>query len=180
MPVNKLECFSKKTRSLQGYRIFHDCMRSLLKPLVQAGKDGVKILCSNGNVRLVFPILAAYIANYPEQCLVACTKENSCPRCTARFHDLGSPIVSALRDPLKTIEIIAAKSRNEKVPAFAAQSLCQVNPFWTTLPHCDIFLCFTPDILHQLHKGVFKDHLVSWVTEACGEGGEDETVAFEP
>ena len=149
-------------------------MRSLLKPLVQAGKDGVEILCSDGNVRLVFPILAAYVADYPEQCLIACTKENSCPRCTARFHDLGSPIVSALQDPLKTIEIIAAKSRNEKVPAFAAQSLRQVNPFWTTLPHCDIFSCFTPDILHQLHKGVFKDHLVSWVTEACGEGGEDE------
>lgn len=110
----------------------------------------------------------------PEQCLIACTKENSCPQCTTRFHDLGSPIVSALWDPLKIVRVIAAKSCNKKVPKFAAQSFHQVNPFWATLPHCNIFLCFIPNILHWLHKGVFKDHLVSWVTEACGEGGEDE------
>jgi hypothetical protein len=36
-------------------------------------------------------------------------------------------------------------------------------PFTNSFPRADIHELLSPDLLHQLIKGAFKDHLVTWV-----------------
>ena len=173
IPYTKLDCFTKSRRAIESYRLFHECMRALLAPLIAAGKEGVEMVCADGAVRHVHPILAAYIANHPEQCLVTGYQENFCPKCSVHWTKLGEPAYSTMKDQDVIWETIQAAARGEKPPEFKDLGLRLIDPFWRDLPHCDIFSCITPDLLHQLHKGVFKDHTVSWAT-ACVDGGADE------
>ena len=38
-------------------------------------------------------------------------------------------------------------------------------PFTTDFPRGNIYQMVSPDLLHQLIKGTFKDHLVTWICE---------------
>ena len=170
LPVAKLDCFKEQSRSLQGYRLFHHCMSMIFECLKKAGTEGVKMVCADGWIRLMFLILAAYVADFPEQCLVACCMENRCPRCTVSASDRGSPVESRLRGQRETLELLKKHQQGRDPPEYEKLGLRAVyRPFWADLPHCDMFSCFTPDLLHQLHKGVFKDHLVQWCSQIIGD-----------
>ncbi|KAG2137633.1 uncharacterized protein EDB93DRAFT_1322465 [Suillus bovinus] len=136
LPATKLNCFTSDARSLAGYQLFHHCLSLLLEPLIAAGQDGVDMVCADSFIRRVYPILAAYVADFPEQCLVACCKENRCPKCLVAADERGDPLNSLIRDPELTKEILERQRS---------------------------------DLLHQLHKGVFKDHLVKWCLDIVGE-----------
>jgi hypothetical protein len=103
LPISKLECFQEAgdSRKHAIYRLFHHCMRMVLEPLIVAGKDGVEMTCSDNCIRQIFPILAAYVADHPEQCLVTCCMENRCPRCVVGRDERGEnkeyPLIRPLR-----------------------------------------------------------------------------------
>ncbi|KAI0258067.1 hypothetical protein BC834DRAFT_799640, partial [Gloeopeniophorella convolvens] len=161
--------FTSATQPLAKYRLFHYCMGQIMKPLIQAGTDGVEMTCPDGWIRRVHPILAAYIADNPEQCLIACCQENACPSCPVDVKRKGDPLHTNFRDPEETLSAIRAYVEQNHSPLFEAHALRAIpDPFWANLPHANIYTCFTPDLLHQLHNGVFGEHLVKWCTQLLG------------
>jgi len=137
---------------------------------MSAGKEGILMMCPDGHVRHLFPILAAYIADFPEQCLVVCCKESQCPKCRVARKERGSHTRCPPHTCALTLKYIKCHQQghlnNCELAHLGLQAVHE--PFWSQLPHCDIFSVIMPDILHQLHKGIFKDHIVSWITEIVG------------
>ncbi|KAK7433725.1 hypothetical protein VKT23_020606 [Stygiomarasmius scandens] len=169
IPMCKLECFLKDKHSEKGYQFFHDCMRKILEPLKKAGRKGIVMTCADGYKR-VHPLLAVYMADYPEQCLVCC-RENSCPKCKVFPKQRGELLHSILaRDPEETLNILQQQSAGLKPSNFSTQNLQPVDPFWCNLPHCNIFDCMTPNLLHQLQKGIFGDHISAWSQASIKKG----------
>lgn len=181
IPISKFHCFSKAMWSEALHRFFHTCMTKILAPLVDAGKNGVLMTCADGQIRCVYPILSAYVANHPEQCLIACCKENRCPRCLVPRKKRGDRRKYPARCQTATADYLRYAGDGDTPSQFKTQGLRPVyQPFWADLPHTNIFACITPNILHQIHKGVVKDHLLPWLQKIVGEKGLDEHFAAMP
>lgn len=159
---------TKKDKSSRVQRLFHDSMRTILEPLKEVGRAGMEVTGGDGKVRMVYPILACYVADYPEQCLVTCSKYGTCPKCQRPADELGIKTPADRRTQAYTMKIINnSKAHSRNLHQF--HSLCQSNgvsgtiqhPFWEGFPYADIHLSITPDVLHQLYQGVFK-HMLSW------------------
>lgn len=59
----------------------HAAMARIMAPLREAGRTGVKMWCADGRERRVYPFVAAFVGDWPEQNLMACTNQGGCPVC---------------------------------------------------------------------------------------------------
>jgi hypothetical protein len=72
-------------------QLFHYA-RQMVTSSLHAGPlaNGIELTSGDGAVRLGFPVLAAYVADYPEQALVTCTcYAQTCPKCFVTKDELG-------------------------------------------------------------------------------------------
>ncbi|KAJ6605116.1 hypothetical protein B0H10DRAFT_1957239 [Mycena sp. CBHHK59/15] len=130
------------TCSVAKYRLFHYCMGLIMASLADMGNNGVEMTCADGLLRKVHPILAAYIADYPEQCLVACCMENWCPICKVVPDDRGVHSPHPKRDMDESLQYIHCFGTEQRNTQFKAE--------FNTL-------------------GLRPDHLVSWCTTVIRE-----------
>lgn len=177
LPTTKLQCFKEDCRSAEIYKMFHKCLERIFQPMIEAGQNGVRIICADGGERHVYPVLTSYIADHPEQCLVSGCKENFCPKCIVKPSNSGDGVTVPYRSPGLIASLLdyqpwlfrrtsTPSTTNRLVDRWEMLGLRELQPFWRLLPHCNIFMGLTPDILHQLHKGMFKDHTVAWTTRS--------------
>ncbi|KJA22065.1 hypothetical protein HYPSUDRAFT_1085538, partial [Hypholoma sublateritium FD-334 SS-4] len=142
---------------------------------------------SNGAVRNVFPILTSYVADYPEQCLVTCTKYGTCVKCKVKASDLANATAAPKRTQLWTSSVIQDAKADSGGNRGQFHKYCMsfdvagsvYRPFWEGFPLVDIHQTITPDVLHQLYQGVFK-HLVSWCQRLLKKGELDQRIRSLP
>ncbi|KAF5352326.1 hypothetical protein D9757_014291 [Collybiopsis confluens] len=178
------------TLKLRNYELLHRSMSVVLEPLKAAGDPsgpGIPMVSGDGAVRIVYPLLATYIANYPEQCLVTCTKYGTCPicQCSAQQLDLTKPGLPRTQEWTYRIIKEACEDLRGQGRAIHARAMKSdvaggdYEPCWMGFPLTDIHRCIAPDVLHQLYQGVFK-HLVVWVQTVVGEKDLDQQIRALP
>lgn len=140
-------------------QLYHDSIAAILRTLQPGMRTPVVRRCPDGHFRRVIYDLGAYIADYPEQVYLAGIVQNWCPKCTALPTNLDG----------------FADSRSQRLHKGLVQELDSrtlwdeygidddITPFTYHFPRADIHELLSADLLHQLIKGTFKDHLVQWV-----------------
>ncbi|KAG2058792.1 hypothetical protein BDR06DRAFT_980193 [Suillus hirtellus] len=102
--------------------------------------------------------------------------------CHQLFHHLLSAILASLRPGMTEYKVLRCRDghfrrviyglgpyiadyEEQLVLSCTIKNWCPNHPFMNDFPHADIHQLLSFDLLHQLIKGTFKDHLVDWVVK---------------
>ncbi|KAG7086185.1 hypothetical protein E1B28_002146 [Marasmius oreades] len=145
-------------------RLYHHSLFTALKVLRPYMTTPILLKCPAGHYRQVIFQLGPYIGDYPEQTYLSCIVQGWCPKCMARPEDLDAVDSNGNRAISRTREYRQAfvtGDRRKVWRDFGQRT--DVAPFTDQFPCADIHVLLTPDLLHQIIKGSFKDHIVTWI-----------------
>ena len=175
LPVAKFTHQTTRVRSLLQDRLFHQALNIVLSPLKVAAEVGVMMSDPVGNLRYCFTPLASWIADTPEECLIAATGPKASPVTTAMSKNFGDPH----RHPPRTAEetLLAIRSACSKYSPKDYKNFLKVikslglngvvEPVWMDWPLSDPCYFITIEPLHHFHRFAW-DHDVKWCISALG------------
>ncbi|KAG2099661.1 hypothetical protein BD769DRAFT_1631154 [Suillus cothurnatus] len=136
--------------------LFHSSLSFILKNLKPAMMKPEVAHFRDGHYWRVIYRLGPYIADYEEQVLLACILRNWCAKCLSCRRNLNE--INICRSRSHTNALI--KECDSGMLKSEYGLVGKLVPFTNNFPCADIHELLTPDILHQLIKGAYKDHLV--------------------
>ncbi|KAG1843170.1 hypothetical protein F4604DRAFT_1596946 [Suillus subluteus] len=142
-------------------QLFHRSLSTILSSLKPGMTEYEVLRCGDGHFRRVIYGLGPYIADYEEQLVLSCSVKNWCPKCLALRLDLDGGGIYRSRE--HTDLMISELPADTLWFEYGVNS--HVTPFTNDFPRADIHQLLSFDLLHQLIKGAFKDHLVDWVVK---------------
>ncbi|KAH8102582.1 hypothetical protein BXZ70DRAFT_1070857 [Cristinia sonorae] len=145
-------------------RLFHSSLSHILSSLKDGMTTPVLSRCADGHFRKIIYGLGPYIADYPEQVLLASVVQNWCAKCTANSEELDKDQSARPRSHAQTANLMSEPDITLEDLWVGWGIVGDVDPFTMDFPRADIHELLAPDLLHQIIKGTFKDHLVTWVT----------------
>ncbi|KAG1836302.1 hypothetical protein F4604DRAFT_1886122 [Suillus subluteus] len=136
-------------------QLFH-CSLSAILASLKPGMTQYEVLrCGDNHFRRIIYGLGPYIADYEEQIVLSCTVKNWCPKCLALQLNLDGGGIYRSREHTDLM-----------ISELPGDTLWfEYGPFTNDFPRADIHQLLSFDLLHQLIKGAFKDHLVDWVVK---------------
>ncbi|KAF8157500.1 hypothetical protein BJ912DRAFT_866975 [Pholiota molesta] len=166
LPIPKTNKREAKRPEFQRFarQLYHACLARIFEPLREGMTIPDVVRCPDGHFRRAIYSLGPYIADYPKQVWLAGIVQGWCPKCEARPDNLdGNYKRTRRRRHERTDIIIQCFDPGTVWDNYGIQT--DVVPFTHGFPRADIHVLLSPDLLHQLIKGTFKDHLVTWVNE---------------
>ncbi|KAH9040802.1 hypothetical protein EDB85DRAFT_2072152 [Lactarius pseudohatsudake] len=147
-------------------QLYHSSISAILESLRPAMTTPVVRRCPDGHYRCVVFDIGPFIADYPEQIMLAGVVQGwyapirSPCRCTAHARNLDG--AGGRRTRVLT-DLLVSSSSFSSDELWDTYGIDDDIVFTNDFPRADIYESLSPDLLHQIIKGSFKDHLVKWI-----------------
>jgi hypothetical protein len=175
LPIPKFLDVSAPVQACLYARVLHICLSIVTSTLQVAEREGAIMPDPFGKLHVGHTPLASYIADLPEQRILAGVLASQSPFSTATSNEFGDDHEHPHRTrnyTLNQIMQVCLQTNPQFIPAFL--KTCQPfglngvhQPFWRDWGDADPSRFLTPDALHAWHKFIF-DHALKWVVNIMG------------
>ncbi|KAI0769267.1 hypothetical protein BD413DRAFT_604897 [Trametes elegans] len=163
LAIPKVERKYTDSPSFRKFRrqLLHSSISAILCPFRPGMTTPEVVRCPDAHFRRAIWGIGAYIADYIEQVVVSCIVQGWCPTCLKYPGQLDTPEEGERRSRSHTEALIRTFEPGVLWDDYGV--IHDLVPFTNDFPRADIYELLSGDLLHQLIKGTFKDHLVAWV-----------------